>query len=109
MDKVKKTYYISVQADSILLNKGDAAFEFEIEATEKEVVELQELFDGKEQSDNYAFGRAHVPWKPYHEDESNDVYDKYLLEIYRTIHRLGTPETKRHIERMNILHQFPVK
>lgn len=99
----KKTYYISVQAGSILENKGDAVFEFEIQATEEEISRLQELFDGKEEADNYAYGRSYVPWMEYHNDRPNDVYDFYLKEVYGLIHSLGTSDTKRHIESMNVL------
>jgi hypothetical protein len=99
----KKTYYISIQASSILENQGDAAYEFEVEATEQQISRLQELFDGKEEADNYAFGRSAVPWVEYHNDRPNDVYDFYLKEVYGFIHSIGTIETKEHIESMNIL------
>ena len=120
MEDDKRTYYISVQSDSILKNKEDAAFEFEIQATEQQISRLQELFDSKSEADNYGFGRAHVPFLEYSHDKTNDAYDYYLAESYRMIHELGTPETKRMIESMNVLHQgispdlpkpesFPVK
>jgi len=99
----KKRYYVSVQSDAILENKGDAAFEFEIDADEEEISRLQELMDGRNEADNYAFIRAHVPFLEYHRDRPNDVHDFYLKEIYGMLHRLGTPETKRHIESMGVL------
>lgn len=99
----KKRYYVSVQSDAILENQGDAAYEFEIDADEEEISRLQELFDGKQQADNYAFGRAHIPFLEYHHDRENDVHDFYLKEVYGLIHELGTPETKRHIESMGVL------
>lgn len=103
MSEKKQTYYVSVQAGSIVQNEHDTSFEFEIQATEKEISKLQELFDGKEEADDYAYFRAHVPWQEYHEDKPNDAYDYYLTEVYRMIHELGTPDTKRHIESMNVL------
>jgi hypothetical protein len=99
----KKTYYVSVQAGSILENQGDAAYEFEIQATEKEISQLQELFDGKDEADNDAWGRTPIPILQYHHDRPNDVYDYYLKEVFSFIHDLGTPETQKFIETMNVL------
>ena len=103
MAEERKTYYISVQANSITQQIGDTSFEFEIQATEKEISQLQELFDGKEEADDYAFFRAQVPWVVYHNDKPNDAYDYYLTQAYRMIHTLGTPETRHQIESMNVL------
>ncbi len=99
----KKTYYVSVQASSVLPEQGDAAYEFEIEATDEEISVLQEVFDDKYFSENGTIGRAMTPWKPYHEDQDNDEYDGYLKDAYGIIYRLGTPETRSHIEQMGIL------
>jgi len=103
MKGVKKHFYVSVHGDSILPNEGDAAYGFEIEATEEQVDELQRLFNGRQNADDQAFFRAHVPFLEYHHDQANDRYDDYLTDVYRMIHDLGTPETKSHIESMHIL------
>lgn len=103
MTKEKKTFYVSVQAGSIVQHEGDTSFEFEIEATEEEINQLQQIFNGKEKADDQAFLRAHQPWKEYRYDEPNDRYDHFLSEAYQLIYELGTPETKQHIERMNVL------
>lgn len=103
MAEEKRTYYVSVQAGSIVPNEGDTGFEFVIEATPKEISELYELFDGKEEADNAAFLRSHVPFLEYQHDKPNDVHDWHLAEVYRKLHELGTPETKRHIESMGVL------
>lgn len=99
----KKKYYISVQAGTILENEGDAAYEFVIEATERQISQLQELFDGKDTADHYAFGRAHIPFREYHNDLPNDAYDYYLKQVYGMLYECGTPETKQHIADMHIL------
>lgn len=99
----KKTYYVSVQASSVLPEQGDAAYEFEIEATEEEVSVLEEVFDDKYFSENDTIRRAMTPWKLYHKDEENDQYDGHLKDAYQIIHRLGTPETRSFIEQMGIL------
>lgn len=99
----KATYYVSVQAGSVVPHEGDTGFEFEIEATPEEVRALHQLFAGREEADTRAFFRAHVPFLPYGHDEPNDATDRHLTEVYRMLHRLGTPETKRHIEEMGVL------
>jgi formiminotetrahydrofolate cyclodeaminase len=99
----KKRYYVSVQSDTVMHNQGDAAYEFEIDATEEEIARLQELFEDKSDDDNRAFLRAHAVAIPYHIDRENDDYDRDLTEIYRMLHKLGTEETKRHIARMGVL------
>jgi hypothetical protein len=99
----KKRYYISVQADTILAGQGEAAYEFEIDATPEQIEKLQELFEDKSDSADGTFLKAHTPAIPYHHDVENDAYDNYLREIYSMIHELGTPETRRHIEEMGVL------
>jgi len=99
----KKTYYVSVQAESIMEQQGDAAYEFEIQASDRDLGILQEMFETLEDSDNLTSIRAHIPYVQYHDDPENDEYDVQLQTIYRKLHELGTPETKRHIESMGIL------
>ncbi|WP_166238513.1 hypothetical protein [Paenibacillus turpanensis] len=99
----KKKYYVSVQAGTVMENQGDSSYELEIEATPKEVEDLQELFEGQSWVNERAFWRAHVPGVEYHHDAVNDYYDDYLVEIYRKIYELGTRETREHIQSMNIL------
>lgn len=101
MEKIK--YYVSVQAKSILSEQGAAAYELEILATEREVAQLQELFDYEEEAENATFFRGMAPGVPYHVDDENDAYDDSLVEIYKKIYELGTVETRSHIEGMNIL------
>lgn len=101
MDKNK--YYVSVQAGTIMANQGDAAYEFEIEATPEEIVKLQELFEDQYYIENDNFLRTHAAGVPYNYDASNDAYDMGLHDIYSLIYELGTPETKKHIESMQIL------
>ncbi|MFC5528190.1 hypothetical protein [Cohnella yongneupensis] len=98
----KKNYYVSVHSKSIMYHQGDAAYEFEIVASEEDADKLKNLFEDLEQSDESAFFRAHHPGIPYHHDEENDRYDSVLKEIYGLIHDLGTDQTKSHIESMNL-------
>ncbi|MFC3798597.1 hypothetical protein [Cohnella sp. GCM10012308] len=98
----KSKYYVSVQARTINTHRGDAAFEFEIEAGEEELAQLQELFDSMDEFDQAGYWRAHLPFLEYSNDLENDGYDYYLKEIYRRLSDWGTDETKRHIATMDV-------
>lgn len=101
---MKKPYYVSVQAHTIVDDKSAAEFEFEIEATDKEVKQLFELFAEKEELESLNFRQTPIPSIPYHElDDANDAYDNSMKLIYQKIYELGTERTKRHIEKMGIL------
>lgn len=99
----KRTYYVSVQSESITVNQGDTAYEFEIKATDREINQLQEMFEMIEDTDNASAIRAHIPYVQYHDDPENDSYDALLQSVYHKLHELGTPQTKLHIESMGIL------
>jgi len=99
----RQKYYVSVQAHTIMANQGDAGYEFEIEATPDDLGRLNELFEELEDFDEASYIRNQLPGIPYNYDSENDGYDYFLKEIYRTLHQLGTAETKDHIATMNIL------
>lgn len=101
----RKRYYVSVQGKSVLEGKGDAAYEFEINATRAEVDKLQELMNEAWDADDASFFRNFIPAVPYHNDVANDAYDYTLREIYQLLHELGTKETRRTIEGMGMLGQ----
>lgn len=103
MANEKRTYYVAVGSGDILPVQTATPYDFEIEATEEEVILLQELFDNKYSSDWSTFIRAHLPYMQYHLDRENDSFDESLLAIYGMLHKLGKPETKQHIEDMGIL------
>lgn len=98
-----KTYYVSVQSLTIMERQGDGPYEFEINATKEQVDQLNEIFEKMKTADQQAYWSSHVPFIPYHEDKENDTYDLHLRNAYRLIYELGTEETKKHIESMNIL------
>jgi hypothetical protein len=99
----KKTYYVSVQAGTVLENEGDAAYEFEIQATEQEVEDLIETFGLLHDLDNTTAVRGISPAVPYHQDQANDDYDTVLTQVYRKLYELGNEETKQIIANMGMI------
>jgi hypothetical protein len=99
----KKTYYVSVGSGDIVQMDHVSDFEFEIQASEDELNELEELFEAKEEADTDSAVRAVTPYKEYHLDEENDRYDANLKDIYAMLYKLGSSNTRSHIESMNIL------
>jgi hypothetical protein len=100
----RRRYYVSVQAKTVMVNQGDAAYELEIEATPIEVELLHELFESESEADFQNFMRAHNPTLIVDELVSHEHEDLYLAEAYRLIYQLGTPQTREHIRTMNVLH-----
>jgi hypothetical protein len=101
----KKTYYVSVQAQTVFENQGDSAYEFEIQADEQQISRLVELFENQLENEQDTAQRAIVPGMPYHRDVENDRYDATLKEIYKAIYSMGTEETRKHIQSMGILNE----
>ncbi|WP_274648728.1 hypothetical protein [Paenibacillus humicola] len=99
----KRKYYVSVQARTVLMNQGDAAYELEIEATPEDIRRLNDLFESVETFETQTYFRAQVPGLAYHHDSENDAYDEHLKLTYELLYELGTEETKAHIRSMNIL------
>lgn len=95
-------YYISVQSKTIMSNRGDAPYEFEVVAAPEEIAQLRELFVGMEDFDQLGYVRNQIPGIPYHHDLENDGYDYYIKEVYDMLARLGTEETRNHIATMDL-------
>ncbi|WP_010174432.1 hypothetical protein [Bacillus coahuilensis] len=99
MTESKRTYYVGIASGEISTSSTDSPWDFQIEATNDEIVKLREVFDQNYSTDWQAFFRAHVPYLQYHYDRPNDAYDKNLQLSYKLIHELGNEETKAHIEK----------
>ncbi|MFC0211140.1 hypothetical protein ACFFK0_01540 [Paenibacillus chartarius] len=97
----KKTFYVTVEHGTILADREADGFEFEIEATEEELDRLQQLFEDTSAAEEATAARG--MFAPVNVEAYNNDYDDHLVQVYRMLHKLGTPETKRHIESMNIL------
>ncbi|MPQ27043.1 hydrolase [Bacillus paralicheniformis] len=93
----KRTYYVSVQ-DGMISQSSDASpWEFQISATDDDIIILREYFDQLYSEDWINFFRAHVPAVEYHYDSANDKMDELRKDIYSMLYRLGNEETKSFI------------
>jgi hypothetical protein len=102
----KNIYWVNVSDQEIVPQGETQNHEFEIRATEQEITELRGRFDDLAKADNKLLNRAKTPYEPLPEPDQevkNASYDEQLISVYRLIHELGVPQTKTHIERMNII------
>ncbi|GGD54382.1 hypothetical protein [Paenibacillus nasutitermitis] len=99
----RKIYYVSVQSGSILQEQGAAAYELVISANEAELGHLQELMEELSSMDEAeAFHFSAHPYGTASEKQMNAGVDGILMDIYKLLYELGTEETKRHIETMDL-------
>ncbi|MDO3677866.1 hypothetical protein Q3C12_12710 [Paenibacillus ehimensis] len=108
---LKKRYYVSVGTGTIedaqtLADLGDYSYEYAVEATDQEIRELRWLMSSYEAETEKTFARAGVPYKSADHDEATDEYNAQVRELYAMIYRLGTPETRGHIEKMRIMEKL---
>jgi len=103
MENTKKTYYITVGNGQISQLSTVSAWDFKIEATDEEIVQLREYFDQVYSADFQGFLRAHTPYVQYHYDRENDAIDDINKKIYRMIYELGDEEAKELIRSQQLM------
>ncbi len=104
----KKKYYVNLQSKEISQIQYQNNDMFTIEATDEEVLLLRKKLDGADVAEYDTFWRAHVPIVPYHNDPSNDRYDRNLREAYQMIYDLGDDATRSFIEETGMLGDRPI-
>src|SRR5699024_6513220 len=82
--------------------------DFTIYATEGEVRKLRNIFKAIETAEMGSFWRAHVPFKPYHDDSPNDEHDKSLTEAFQLLYELGDEQSRQFIEQTGVLGNRPI-
>lgn len=102
----KNIYYIAIGSGEIMSTPTASPWQFKIEATDEEIRSLRAIFDSSADNSVADYLRAHIPFREYHKDPTNNVYDQNLLRAYETVHQLGDEEAKSHIESMGILTDF---
>ncbi|MFC5650873.1 hypothetical protein ACFPYJ_17490 [Paenibacillus solisilvae] len=97
-----QTYYVSISSRTIESNPSRAE-QLTVEATEEELQILRRKLDRVEQDLDKTSGRAMVPYKSAERDAAEGAYGDDLIDLYAYVYRIGTPQTRSHIDSMSIL------
>jgi hypothetical protein len=98
----KERYYVSVSAHTIT-KEPSVNDQLTVMASDKEREYLETLFQQEGRDDDISHLRTMIPYKSADRDPANKKYNADLIDIYRYIYKIGTVETKRHIEYMDII------
>lgn len=101
----KQRYFVSVSA-SMVGTEPSLTDQLTILATEDERNYLLRLLNQEQKNIEKTYLRAHIPYKTADHDKATNQFNDSMIEIYRYIYQVGTIETKRHIEYMDILHEL---
>ncbi|CAM3655129.1 hydrolase [Mesobacillus zeae] len=103
MEEQKRKYYVNIENGEVLEGPAELNGYFQIYATGEEVKHHREFLNENYKADLETFGRAHVPFKEYHDDKADADYDNTINEVYALIYELGDEEARQHIAGMGIL------
>ncbi|MBM7564320.1 hypothetical protein [Paenibacillus sacheonensis] len=95
-------YYVSISARTIQEEPPETDH-LAIQATEKQLVALKRKLDREDRNDEITSLRAVIPFKSAEKDPATEEFSDDLLDLYAYVYELGTPETKAHIESLNLL------
>lgn len=99
----RKHYFVTVDTNEIRkMSIPGGGIEFEIIASHKEILEIQELFKRKDKNAKNAVKYLAKPFDEWGADDERNRYDNHLMSIYRKLNELGTVETKSKIKEIGI-------
>lgn len=101
MDREK--YYVNIASGEISKTLVGDNRSFVIYASMDEIRQLRYHLDRMDEASFGSFWRAHVPFKPYHEDPENDQYDTHIEAVYTILYNCGTEDGREHISSLNII------
>lgn len=104
----KKKYYVNLQSREISQMKYHNNDAFTIYATQEEIRLLRKKLDNVYEAEVDTFWRSHVPILPYHNDQSNDRYDKNITEAFKMIYQLGDDQARIYMEESGVLGDRPI-
>jgi len=100
----KQRYYVSISA-GVVGTEPALTDQLTVLATDGERDRLIALLERERKALEDTVVRAPIPYKSADRDPATRRYNDGLLEIYRYVYRIGTLETRRHIEYMDILRE----
>ncbi|MGB8001908.1 MAG: hypothetical protein WCF60_17685 [Anaerobacillus sp.] len=102
---VRQTYYVTPKGELYETKVDGQLHSFEIKANREELMQIEGIIKNlksqKYVQQNDFFSMNH--YKEQEVDTHRNWTDEANYELYRFIHDLGTPETKRQIEEMGVL------
>lgn len=98
------TIYVSVANQSYSYLPLGLPCEFKLQLEEQKALLFEKLFLQLNSLEFDNIVRAHLPYIPYHLDESNDEIDNRMKKIYALIHEFGDERTKEFVEQLPYFH-----
>ncbi len=99
----KQTYFVNVQAKSIVLDAISESQEWQIIATPLEVTGLRNRFEQLQCADEAPMSQFFKIGIGSDTQVNEAEPEKYLREIYEQIYHLGTSDTRHKLEQMGLL------
>jgi DUF438 domain-containing protein len=101
----KQRYFVSVSANMVGAEPS-LTDQLTVLASEEEREHLVRLLNKEQKNNDQTYLRAHIPFKSADHDQATKRFNNSMVEVYRYIYEIGTIETKRHIEYMDILQEL---
>ena len=101
----RKTYYVSLDKETITEVSIPDTAEYEIEATQEELAVFRTILD-RNKKENFWFGMKNLVITPFAEDDVEDKreqMDDNLMAAFQFIYDHGTEKTKRDLEEARII------
>jgi len=98
----KEKFYVSV-GQGLVLKQPSASVELQVMVDQDELDELRYRLGLLADADDNSYFRAHVPYKSSDHDEVTDETNDAMVNLYKFLYSVGTPETKELIRSMDII------
>ncbi|MFS0751857.1 hypothetical protein [Oceanobacillus sp. 1P07AA] len=97
-------YYVAIDTKEIrTFSVPDNEIEFEIKATDEQILEIREIFSRLEKESKNAM--KYIGLKPFDEwgvDDERNNYKQDIKNLFLLLNKLGTEDTKRKLSEMGI-------
>ena len=100
MVTIETNVYVSVANNSFSYVPLSAPCEFKLSMPAEKARVFEQLFGQIDSIEFQNMVRAHLPYLPYHMDETNHEIDYRLMKIYALIHEFGDEHTKKFVEQL---------
>ncbi|WP_188454399.1 hypothetical protein [Virgibacillus oceani] len=99
----RKPFFVTVDTEEIReISMPENGIEYEIEASQEEIKEIEVLFREKNTNAKNAVKYLARPFDEWGADDERNKYDDRLITIYRRLYELGTRETKQKINDLGL-------